>query len=117
MAPVRVLAGARGVNKTSWFWPEGPAKGLVLFFGGDSIDAADAPPDVVRLQAPAAQAAAAHARWPNCTVVVVTPSRFEAGFACFDRFLPATTRTGEPLGTPPAGGLEGAGAACCAPRR
>jgi hypothetical protein len=103
--PTRVLAGARGVNKTSWFWPAdgAPANGVVLFFGGDSVDAADAPPDVVRLQAPAAQAAAVQTRWPQCAVVCVTPSRHEAGFACYDRFLPATTRAGDPLGTPPAG--------------
>ena len=50
MRPTRILVGARGVNKTSWFWPPPPvpAARLVLFFGGDSVDAADAHPDVLR---------------------------------------------------------------------
>lgn len=105
MRPTRILVGARGVNKTSWFWPPPPvpAARLVLFFGGDSVDAADAHPDVLRLSTPAAQAAAASARWPDALIVVVTPSRFEGGWAAYDRFLPGTTRSGEPTSAAPAG--------------
>lgn len=96
----------------------------MLFFGGDSIDAADAHEDVVRLQTPQAQAAACFCRFrgsvsreenekekekaessesppssPSSSipqVVVVVPSRHEAGWACFDHFLNGLTRSGEP---------------------
>ena len=101
--PVRILVGARGVNKTSWFWPSTPPTSCVLFFPGDDVAAADTHPDVLRLSSPTAQAAAAAARWPYALVVVVTPSRHEGGYACFDHFLPGTTRSGEPLGTSPTG--------------
>mmetsp|Transcript_1909 Transcript_1909/g.5574 ORF Transcript_1909/g.5574 Transcript_1909/m.5574 type:complete len:143 (+) Transcript_1909:641-1069(+) len=38
------------------------------------------------------------AKWPGWDVLVVIPSRLEAGASCFDHFLNRTTRTGEPLG-------------------
>lgn len=37
-------------------------------------------------------------KWPHFDILVVMPSRLEAGAACFDHFLNRTTRTGEPLG-------------------
>ena len=139
---LRILRGARGVNKTYWSLPEKkkkkreekegesseeeaassrlPPPPLVLFFGGDEVAAADSHRDVVRLQGPAAQAAACSSRYSSDVkeeseqsnaipqVVVVDPSRREAGWACFDHFFssPSTsgsgsqggglTRSGEP---------------------
>lgn len=89
----------------------------MLFFGGDEVSAADSHPDVVRLQRPSAQAAACHSRYSDSNsnaaaanavqVVVAVPSRFEAGWACFDHFFASLglTRSGEPAppGYSPAG--------------
>ena len=109
---IRILPGARGADKLYWSAPPPthPAAptSLVLFFGGDAIDDPAAHPDVHRLQAPAEVARLCRARFgPGAAVIQVAPSRHEAGFACFDHFLGATTRSGEPLGygaRVPAGG-------------
>jgi len=78
---------------------------LVLFFGGDEVAATDSHSDVVRLQTPQAQAAACACRYSNSKreaaepqVVILVPSRHEAGWACFDHFFAPNglTRSGEP---------------------
>ena len=98
----------------------GSARGpgaLAVFFGGDEVAAADSHPDVVRLQTPSAQAAACAGRYSTPTaaaaaaaaagagagaaagaqVVIVVPSRREAGWACFDHFF---LRAPSPRGAP-----------------
>ena len=107
----------------------GSARGpgaLVVFFGGDEVAAADSHPDVVRLQTPSAQAAACAGRYSTPTaaaaaaaaagagagvgaaagaqVVIVVPSRREAGWACFDHFF---LRAPSPRGAPGAPGASG----------
>uniref|UniRef100_A0A061QW91 Uncharacterized protein n=1 Tax=Tetraselmis sp. GSL018 TaxID=582737 RepID=A0A061QW91_9CHLO len=36
-------------------------------------------------------------KWPGAEILVVMPSRLEAGASCFDHFLTSTSLTGEPL--------------------
>ena len=104
MAAMVIAEGAHGVNKLHV--ARSPARspadrgggGLVVAFPGDRIDSAAVPPEVVRLQDPRLLAGLLARKFPGRSVAVVTPSRLEAGCACFDHFLEKLTLTGEPLG-------------------
>jgi len=102
-ATLRVLLGLQGANKV-WHLRASadddskPARGCVLFFVGDQLEGRGISDEVLVAQEPKTQAAAMAAKWPSWDVLVVMPSRLEAGCSCFDHFLNATTRTGEPLG-------------------
>ena len=113
--PVRILPGVRGADKV--WWAEAststsplPASSLVLFFPGDRVEDASAHPDVHRLQSPGEVARLLRARFgPRATLVLCSPNRHEAGFACFDHFLGPVTRSGEPLGYRARAPVEGDG--------
>lgn len=92
-----IAKGPEGTNKVYSLRREG-AEGRVLFFTGDQVESKEAVPRVMELQDPKMQAALVGTKFPNSSVLVVFPSRVEAGFACYDHFLKKTTRTGEPLG-------------------
>lgn len=102
MARLIVAQGQHGVNKLHV--PAGRdagASALVVFFIGDRIESVGCDPDVLALQEPATLLTQVLcAKFPGCTVAVVTPSRFEACCAAYDHFLVSCTLTGEPLGYP-----------------
>lgn len=94
---LQVLKGSFGANKT--YWVNRPSrKGIILFFPGDQLEHALAPPEIRRLQDPKVQAQLMASKFAACSSVVVMPSRLEGSFACFDHFLNRVTRSGEPLG-------------------
>ncbi|KAK9803368.1 hypothetical protein WJX73_010043 [Symbiochloris irregularis] len=95
-----VLRGAHGCNKIHLLRRD-LCQGLVIFFGGDLIVDARAPAAVHQLQDSKHQVHLLSERFPDCTIAVVVASRFEGGFACYDRFLNGTTLTGEPKGYNP----------------
>ncbi|DBA84983.1 TPA: hypothetical protein ACH3X2_005722 [Trebouxia sp. C0005] len=93
---LQVLKGSFGANKT--YWVSRPSrKGIILFFPGDQLEDALAPPEIRRLQDPKVQAQLMASKFGGCSSVVVMPSRLEGSFACFDHFLNRITRSGEPL--------------------
>lgn len=94
---LQVLKGSFGANKTYWASRPGE-KGIIVFFPGDQLEDALAPPEIRRLQDPKVQAQLMATKFGGCSSVVVMPSRLEGSFACFDHFLNKVTRSGEPLG-------------------
>lgn len=62
-------------------------RSIVLFFVGDYIQDSGAHPDVTRLQQPSSIIEALQQRFPGSDVLVIAPSRFEGGCACYDNFL------------------------------
>lgn len=94
---LNIATGVEGANKVYTLHREG-ARGRVLFFPGDQVESRKALPRVMQLQDPKMQAALMGTKFPDSSVLVIFPSRLEAGFACYDHFLKKTTRTGEPLG-------------------
>eukprot|EP00873_Tetraselmis_striata_P027169 jgi/Tetstr1/447433/TSEL_003693.t2 len=99
-ASLRVLLGLQGANKV-WHYRGSDAtapRRSVIFFVGDQLEGRDVSAEVHAAQEPRVQAAAMASKWPGWDVLVVMPSRLEAGCGCFDHFLTKTTRTGEPLG-------------------
>jgi len=99
-ASLRVLLGLQGANKV-WHYRGSDAtapRRSVIFFVGDQLEGRDVSAEVHAAQEPRVQAAAMASKWPGWDVLVVMPSRLEAGCSCFDHFLTKTTRTGEPLG-------------------
>ena len=84
--------GLAGVNKLHVLrcngeTPDDSTQHLVVYFGGDDISAVTAaysvtPTDVAR------ELQRAFRNRPFSTLVIVCPSRYEAGFACYDNFLP-----------------------------
>ncbi|KAK9845935.1 hypothetical protein WJX81_006425 [Elliptochloris bilobata] len=95
IAELRILKGLHGTNKVHWL-ESSRCQGVAVLFGGDRVGSA--PQEVLRLQDVNTQAALVRQRWPGCSVAIVAPSRLEANFACYDHFLAACTRSGEPLG-------------------
>jgi hypothetical protein len=63
------------------------ARGIVLFFIGDYIQQAGSHPDVTRLQQPSSIIEALQKRFPGSDILVIAPSRYEGGCACYDNFL------------------------------
>jgi hypothetical protein len=101
MPELRVCAGVHGVNKLHVVPPRSPPDppaGVVVFFLGDRIESFGVDPAVTRLQDPSLVAQLLAGKFPGLAVAVVTPSRSEAGCACYDHFFPKLTLTGEPLG-------------------
>ena len=73
--------------------------GIAIFFGGDRVEMYGLDEDINALQDPSTQARIIASRFPSdWTTVVVSPSRTEAGSACYDHFFEKLTLTGEPLG-------------------
>lgn len=70
---------------------------LVLFWPGDQLESIHASKEVLRLQDPQTLVQVLQRKFPGSHVAVITPSRLEAGFACFDHFLPGTTLEGDPI--------------------
>ncbi|GMH42426.1 hypothetical protein BSKO_10345 [Bryopsis sp. KO-2023] len=96
-AILRILVGPFGANKV-WTLGSENSTSPVIFFVGDQLESKGTPPEIYQLQDPKNQVSILAEKFPGSSVMVVVPSRLEAGFACFDHFLDKTTRCGEPLG-------------------
>ena len=100
MAKLVVTKGFHGVNKLHVARvPEGAApRGILVYFGGDRIEQFGADPEITRLQDPMEVCSIMARKFPGCDVVLVTPSRVEAGCVAYEHFFCKLTLTGEPLG-------------------
>lgn len=110
---IKIVKGVHGVNKLCILNSQTKIQhtgvkghcmpdGIAVLFQGDRIEAYGVDAEVMRLQEPDVQARCIASRFPNTwATVVISPSRTEAGAACFDHFFEKLTLTGEPLGYKP----------------
>lgn len=91
-----IAKGPHGVDKAHVLHSASPVHGLVAYFPGDRIERFGVDPEIQRLQDPWEVANLLAGKFPNHTVVLVTP-RLEACCSCYDHFLGTMTLTGEPL--------------------
>lgn len=94
---LKIITGPSGANKVYTLLREG-SPGRVVFFVGDQLESSRNHRNIYQLQDPKNQAVNLAHKFPDSSVLVVMPSRLEAGWACFDHFLHKTTESGEPLG-------------------
>ena len=97
MFSVSVSKGLHGVHKLHIL--KRSQDHFVIFFPGDSIDPAHISPDIAYLQDPVNVCNILGEKFgpQKSTIVVVSPTRFQASFAVYDAFFPKLTPTGEPL--------------------
>lgn len=69
---------------------------MCVFYPGDQLESVHCSPDILRLQDPKNICEILSRKFSGSHVVYVSPSRLEAGFACFDHFLTGTTIEGDP---------------------